>query len=167
MPASTAPGRQARAAAAAWRAALAGVLRHPAVLLGVGQRLCGDDAIGPEVACRLAGRSRFLCLDAGPAPENFLGEVVRRRPATLLVVDAVHFRARPGAVRLFRPEELRETHLSAHGLSPRLLCELLAAATGAETYLLGVQPERLGMEEGLSPACHRALRSLCRHLVRM
>ena len=146
-----------------WYAALR-QLRDPCVLLGVGQRLLGDDGVGPEIAARLDGRSRYQCVDAGPAPENFLGDVARRRPAAILLVDAVHFHARAGAVRLFRPEELRSTDAGTHGISPRWLLHLLADSTGAEAWMLGIQPGCCAMRPELSPACRRAVEAICRYL---
>lgn len=148
----------------AWRAQLARELARPAVLVGIGQRLCGDDGIGPEIAVRLHGRSVFECVDAGPAPENFLGAIARRRPAMILLVDAVHFHAPAGTVRLFSAEELAETDASTHGLSPGLLLRLMSERTGAPARLLGIQPHSCELGEGLSPACRRAATRVCRAL---
>ncbi len=61
-------------------------------ILGIGQELRGDDALGLEIARRLqkklSGREDVLILLAGPAPENFTGALRRFAPQRVILVDA-------------------------------------------------------------------------------
>jgi hydrogenase 3 maturation protease len=123
-------------------------------VLGVGNRERGDDAAGPAIAERLAERG-VAAIDAGNAPENYLGRLARLEPDEVLVIDAVDIGAEPGAVKLLAPEELGGGALSTHaaGLGP--LAEYVRGACGASCHVLAVQP--LALAGGLSPAVRDAV----------
>ena len=76
-------------------------------VVGVGQRLRGDDGAGPAVAQRLAplADAALLVVDAGHAPENCLGPIVRFRPDAILFVDAARGGLAPGELIWLRPDE--------------------------------------------------------------
>ena len=103
------------------------------VILGVGNRLRGDDAVGCLVcdelsaghdpippgesgSCPKPSESPFairhsplapdvFVLDCGNTPENYIQPVVDRSPERILVVDCCDYGAKPGEFRLFsRPE---------------------------------------------------------------
>ena len=110
-------------------------------VVGIGQRLRGDDGVGPAVVGRLAGLlpdASLLLLDAGHAPENCLGPIIRFRPDVILLIDA----ARGG---------------STHTLSLAMLAGYLAAESGAAVHILGIEPANVAFGEGLSPGVERAV----------
>ncbi len=45
------------------------------VILGVGNPLHGDDAIGPNLVDRLRGRLEATLINAGEVPENYLSTI--------------------------------------------------------------------------------------------
>jgi hydrogenase 3 maturation protease len=140
-------------------------LRGRVVLVGIGNPLRGDDAFGPGLADRLAarwasGHSFILCVNAGPTPENHVSTIERHRPGSVLLVDCVDLGKAPGETGLLAPTELGATDASTHGFPLVLLMEELERRTGAAVRLLGVQPAKLGMGEGISPPVRRALRKL-------
>ena len=75
---------------------LHGRLRGKTVIVGIGNSLRGDDGFGPALVQRLQGRVRPVCIDAGVAPENYLGRIVKEQPDTVLLVDAAHLGLEPG-----------------------------------------------------------------------
>jgi len=124
-----------------------------AVIIGVGNRLRGDDAVGCLVVDGLAGLAGVALFDTGSSPENYVEPVARLNPARVLIVDACSFGGRPGEYRLFdraAVEELSYGLLSTHTLPLSLTIEMLVAETGAEVSLLGVQP--LQLELGSEPS---------------
>ncbi|UCF10802.1 MAG: hydrogenase 3 maturation endopeptidase HyCI [Candidatus Bipolaricaulota bacterium] len=124
------------------------------MLLGVGNRLRGDDGVGPEVVERLAG-SDWLTVDAGSAPENVTGRVAREAPDLLVIVDAAEMGLSPGTLRRLPDDDAPRMLASTHGLPLSFLLERLRSAAG-EIVLIGVQPSSVALGEGLSPRVGRA-----------
>ena len=58
------------------------------VIVGIGHPLRGDDALGPSLVKRLDGHLDALCIDAGSAPENYLGKIIKASPDVILFIDA-------------------------------------------------------------------------------
>lgn len=130
-------------------------------IVGVGQLMRGDDGAGSTIVRRLAecidSHGNLLILDAGHAPENCLGLVIRFRPDTVLFVDTVRATELPGTLLWFPAAEVGSTGGSTHTLSLGLLSEYLNAVTGASVYILGIQPASIEFGEGLSAPVKEAI----------
>ena len=133
-------------------------LQGTVVLIGIGNRWRGDDAAGPEIIARLAGRAEALCIDAGDAPERHLGEAVEARPDAILLVDAVDFGGRPGEVALFGQTDLPSRLGTTHDVPLSVLMGYLRAMVEADILLLGIQPETTGFGTRMSAAVDDAVR---------
>ena len=72
----------------------------PALIVGLGNRLKCDDAAGCLVADILAESGTFDVIDAGTTIENYLGPIIRKKPGTVILVDAVSFEAEPGTYEI-------------------------------------------------------------------
>ena len=133
-------------------------LMHPStVIVGVGNELRGDDGAGVVVADRLAGRVPWLVLDAGMAPENFLGKLLDGRPESVVLIDAAAVGAPPGTVLLLGREDLTEASPGTHGPSLLPVLEWLDEAGVAPCAVLGIQPQRGDFGRGLSQAVGAAV----------
>ena len=133
------------------------------VVLGVGNRLRGDDAVGCILCDELAGLVGAQVIDCADTPENFVEPVAKLRPRRILVIDCCDFGAEAGEFRLFSRKELEELSyglLSTHTLPLSLTVELLSVETGAAIELLGIQPERIEFGTDLSPSVRAALPAL-------
>jgi hydrogenase 3 maturation protease len=157
------------------------------VVLGVGNRLRGDDAVGC-IICDELGKDRIpgfkdsrsqvpytgildsstprplsdsvFVLDCGDTPENYVEPVAKLKPCRILVIDCCDFGAEAGEFRLFCRQELEDLSyglLSTHTLPLSLTVELLSLETGATIELLGIQPERIEFGEEMSAPVQRAL----------
>ena len=141
-------------------------------VLGVGNRLRGDDAVGCIVCDELQKTSSsslvpgpssipgLFILDCGSTPENYIQPVADRNPTRILVVDCCDYGAKPGEFSLFSREQVDRLSyglLSTHTLPLTLTIEMLALETGATIELLGIQPERMEFGEDLSEPIRRAL----------
>jgi hydrogenase 3 maturation protease len=139
---------------------LKATVRGKVCVVGVGNRMRGDDGVGSLLIDRLPARHRDRGIDAGMTPENYLGKVARLAPDTVVMVDAVDFGADPGAVRVLDPRALPEGSLSTHALSLGMAAEYLDRRMGAKVVLVGIQPGSVDLGEALSPAVGRALESV-------
>ena len=135
-------------------------------ILGVGNRLRGDDAAGCLVCDELQGNGGssippdVLVLDCGSVPENYVQPVADVHPTRILVVDCCDYGAKPGEFGLFSRAEIDQLSyglLSTHTLPLTLTMEMLSLQTGATIELLGIQPERIEFGEDLSESVRRAL----------
>ena len=117
-----------------------------AVILGVGNVLKGDDGTGPLVCEALQGTVSAKVIDAGTVPENYIRPVIDARPQVLLVADAVDFGGCPGAIGVFRPDQINDAAFSTHALSLRLFVDVLRQDIEVDVLVLGIQPgsTRLG-----------------------
>ena len=131
------------------------------VVLGVGNRLRGDDAVGCVLCDELGAGSQDLhVIDCADTPENFVEPVAKLRPRRILVIDCCDFGVEAGEFRLFSRQELEELSyglLSTHTLPLSLTVELLSVETGAAIELLGIQPEQIEFGNDLSNPVRRAL----------
>lgn len=138
-----------------------GILKEKVVIVGIGNILRGDDGLGPELIRMLKGsfpqEARFLLLDAGEAPENYLEKIVQYQPDTILLVDALDFAEPPGSIRIIDRSELQEVGFSTHNASIKLTMNYLNSRAKCDVLLLGIQPANLGMGSSLSEPIKLAL----------
>lgn len=137
-------------------------------ILGVGQRLNGDDAAGIAVANTLnpliTGDPRLLVIDAGPAPENCTGTLREFQPALVIIVDAAQMDLQPGEVRWI---DWRNTHgisASTHTLPLHMLAKFLTLDLGCEVTLIGIQPAHNTVDAPLSEPVQQAVTVIARDL---
>ena len=161
--------------------ALAGFC-HPSLsrrtaVIGVGNRLWGDDGAGPEFLDRLKkewedretpsnSEGQVLFIDAGDFPEDWLIRIADLEPDVILLVDAMDLHAEPGSIALMESEALPEDLCySTHRLSLRTLLRLWEEY-GCKAFVLGIQPRDRMFREGLSPEVRRSIESLARFFSR-
>ncbi len=141
-------------------AGLKQIFKKRTVIVGIGNVLKADDGLGPQLINNLKGKVRSLCIDAGSAPENFGGKIIKENPEVILLVDAVHLGLKPGACELLTKEEILQSGFSTHDLSPKMFIGYLESQTQAQIYLLGIQPQSVKFAEVISPQVQKALTEL-------
>jgi len=122
--------------------------RKLSMLLGVGNELNGDDAVGCFIADNFIARD-WLCVNAGTVPGNFVGTIKKEKPSVLVIVDAAELGLKPGEFRKLRREQANSAFYSTHSLP---LSEIILQVEGfvEKVVLIGVQPLRLQQFSGLS-----------------
>lgn len=144
---------------------LRGELKGKIVLLGVGNRIRGDDAAGPQLIEILkkrlldTGKEIFL-FDGGELPEDYLVPIANLKPNLVIIVDVVDFGSRPGSIKLFPIRQIPQGSFSTHRLSLRFLGSYLEKETQAKIYLLGIQPKSIKLGEKLSLEVKKTLSDL-------
>ncbi len=130
------------------------------VFVGVGNRSRGDDAAGPEIIDMLADRVAHA-IDAGPSPENITGAIKRLKPAAIVFIDALLFKdLTPGTPAIVEIDDIRHLGESAHTLSLDVVMGYLKSETGADVFMIGVQPARISEGEGLSRGMEKSLKGV-------
>ncbi len=127
-----------------------------AVILGMGNVLRGDDAVGPFLCEQLADKVCTEVIDAGTVPENYIQRIVSKKPQTLLVIDAIDFGASPGEIKVFKTGQLNSIAISTHTLSPRLFVELIAGQIDVAVAFVGIQPAHVKLGEPIVRAATRS-----------
>jgi len=84
-------------------------------------------------------------------PENFTTVVRRHHPEILLLVDATDLGLLPGEFRTVGDDQIEDVSIGTHNMPLSFLIRYLAESAGRVIFI-GVQPDHLGEEEGLSPS---------------
>lgn len=137
-------------------------------IVGIGNPLRGDDAAGPELIKELRNSLRcLLLLDVGEVPENYLEKIVKEKPNTIVLVDAVDLGAPPGTIRIIEEGDIRDESLSTHNVSLRLVAKYLQRETSADVFLLGIQPKTIQFGKEISEPVRGGLEKIIRILERI
>jgi hydrogenase 3 maturation protease len=134
--------------------------RKKVLIIGMGNRLKGDDGVGSIIAEKLKEKIReenLFVIDAENAPENYTGKIKEISPELLLIIDAVDFNSYPGDFRIFEIEEIKDTTVSTHNFSISLLKKFIKVD---EIYLLGIQPENISFGENLSESVKKSVEKI-------
>ncbi len=134
------------------------------LIVGIGNTLKGDDGVGPLVCERLAGKICAEVTDTGTVPENYIQPIIKKAPQNLLIIDAIDFGASPGAINIFKPEQISSFAFSTHTLSPRLFIDMIMQQIKVDVYLLGIQPAQTQLGQNVSNQVSEAIQQLAEAL---
>lgn len=130
------------------------------VILGIGNPLQGDDAVGPNLVDFLHRRVDATLINAGEVPENYLSSIQAAQPEVVLIIAALELGAEAGCMAVMDSDRLRAIENFTHNPGLAFLALLIQDGTGAEVILVGVQPEATAFAAELSNPVHRTLESL-------
>jgi hydrogenase 3 maturation protease len=121
------------------------------VILGIGNEIKGDDAIGPIIAGKLSElyhkHSDIIAFDGGTVPENYTGSIRKENPSHIILIDAVEMNEEPGFIRMVKKEEIASYNISTHAMPVSFLIKYLETTIEAEIILIGIQPLNMGFNE--------------------
>ncbi|MBI4982333.1 MAG: hydrogenase maturation protease [Candidatus Omnitrophica bacterium] len=127
-------------------------LKGKVLIIGIGNPLKNDDAAGSILASRLKEKLPCIVYDVGASPENYLGKIIKDKPETIVIIDAVDFGAKPGEYAVFEASGIKTTNLfSTHNASIGLTINYLFNNLKVNIMLLAIQPKDIGLGEKLSP----------------
>ena len=137
------------------------------VIMGIGNILKGDDAVGPLICGRLKNENISAdVIDAATVPENYIHTIIKKAPRTLLVIDAVSFDAAPGTIKIFRTEQLDSLVISTHTLSPRIFIDMIQQSIELNVMFIGIQPKQTQLGSPVSKQVNQAIEELTRILLK-
>ncbi len=137
--------------------ALSSILKGKTVFLGVGNVLRGDDAFGPSLIERLKDEVDIACIDAGSAPENYVGKIIKEAPDTVIIFDAAHLGRKPGEYEILRKDDIAKAGFTTHDQSPDMFIGYLEENTEADIYMVAVQPENISFGEDMSDSVKKTI----------
>jgi hydrogenase 3 maturation protease len=135
------------------------------VILGIGNPLQGDDAVGPALVDLLRGRVDATLINAGEVPENYLSSIQAAQPEVVLIIVALELGAEPGCVVIMEADRLRAIENFTRNPGLAFLAVMIQDSTGAEVILLGVQPEGTAFAADLSIAVQQTISNLNEMLI--
>jgi hydrogenase 3 maturation protease len=130
---------------------LAARLSGNVVVVGVGNPLRGDDAAGCLLARRLRGIPVASVIEAEEVPESFVGDIAAAMPDVAVLVDAVDLGALPGTVAVLETDDVAAYAPTTHRLPLSLVMDVVQRRTGADVFLIAVQPLSLAFGAPVSP----------------
>ncbi len=132
-------------------------------ILGVGNELRGDDAVGPTLVEALQGKTAAALVNAGDMPEDYWAVLEATRPEVVLIVDAVALGSAPRDVALIEIDQLGGAHLTTHNTSIAVLAQALRERIACDILVIGIQPQDLSLGMPMS-RCVRATVDCLVHL---
>ena len=131
-----------------------------AAICGIGNRLFGDDGIGPaavEDLRRYVKSCRVLVADCGASPGQSLKKLLSFQASVVVVIGAVDMGRTAGTVQLLTADDARRMLLSTHKVDYGMFLRYLQNSLQAKIHFIGVQPKGEKNGDGLSPECRKSL----------
>ena len=115
------------------------------LVMCIGNRIGGDDAVGPYIANQFKEQDNFVVLDCGTTPENYTSVVKRYKPRNLIIIDAVEMGLGTGEIRIIPKEKIGKMHISTHGIPISVLMMYLKEYV-ENIMFIGIQPKTMSGE---------------------
>lgn len=134
------------------------------MVLGIGNEMRGDDALGSILAQKLLilENKNITVFDGKTVPENFTGAIKRETPSHIILLDAVEMNEQPGHIKLVAKEDIANYSISTHAMPLSFLIKYLESTTPAEIILLGIQPENMDLICEISPKIQESINYVLR-----
>lgn len=138
------------------------------IVLGIGNRLGGDDAAGARVVDELGRRgppakgpssTELMAIDAGTAPESYTSVIRQRRPDLLILVDAADMGLPAGALRTITAGKISVLSFSTHSMPLSMFISYVEPFCG-KVLLVGVQPQQTETGGPISKAVRKGVKTL-------
>lgn len=142
------------------------IFKGKVVIVGVGNILRGDDAFGPALIEKLKDNIKEVCIDAGSAPENYLGKIVKENPDTIIIVDVVHLGLKIGEYEILKKNDIIKSGFTTHDLSPVMFIEYLERQTEADIHMIAVQPGSVVFGQEMSKGVKKTLEEIAEFIMK-
>ena len=130
-------------------------------VLGIGNELRTDDGIGPFIIEGLNVESSSLLIEnVGSVPEAFARPLAKFKAERIIMIDAADMKKPPGHIELVTKDRIGGIAISTHSMPLSFLMMYLEQETGAQTVLLGIQPQDIRFGEGLTPEIGKAAQKI-------
>ncbi|WP_342765750.1 hydrogenase maturation peptidase HycI [Methanobrevibacter sp. TMH8] len=136
-------------------------------MLGIGNELRGDDALGPFIINSLdsdqnnnLNNEKVTLINGGSAPENFTGLIKRENPSHILIIDAALMGSNPGTIKFVNKENIANINTSTHSMSLSFLIKYLENDMDFKFLFIGIEPLTMDLGDDLSKEVLKSLESV-------
>lgn len=138
-------------------------------IVGVGNTMRRDDAVGVEIIKLLQGKTspRVLLLEAETMPEDYMDRIVDFHPSHVLILDSGLIGEKAGNAKLLIPTQDARAAVSSHMLPLQVFCAYLEKAINTKILMLIIQPKNTEIGEGLTKELAKTSREIADFLVRI
>lgn len=139
------------------------------VIIGVGNPLRRDDAIGVEIIHRLENNvsKHVYLIDSETIPENYVEPISDFKPTHILIIDAALLGMASGKAKLVEDWKESKVAVSTHALPIQIFCAYLAEVTKAKIAMLLIQPKEVDFGEGLTLELKETADTISSHLLKI
>jgi hydrogenase 3 maturation protease len=132
------------------------------VIIGMGNELRADDAVGLHVARLLKPHSNnFLQVFEGyMTPEVFIGQACTVHPSHLLIVDAAELHKKAGVWQVLLADEVEEGLFTTHAIPAVEIAAEIQRRCSTKVAFLGIQPKSRDISLSLSKECQQAAKEI-------
>jgi hydrogenase 3 maturation protease len=127
------------------------------VVVGVGNRNRKDDGIGVCLSERLKQSENLIPVSVEELPELHMSNIIDADPDVVMFVDSVELGNQPGSAALIEKDQLSDGWGNPHQPPLSVIMKYISKETGADTFLLGLQPEEISQNNNLSPKVNDAV----------
>lgn len=118
------------------------------LLMGVGNDIRGDDAVG-ELVVREFDAEDWDTVDCGSVPENHIIMIEEGKYELVVIVDAADMKLEPGKIRIVPRDYLGVFTMSTHAMPLSTVMDFLEKKVD-EVVLIGIQPGDMSLGEGMT-----------------
>jgi hydrogenase 3 maturation protease len=114
------------------------------LLVCIGNRDGGDDAVGPFIADELGNikLNDIEVLNVETYLENYTGVIKQKKPDILYLIDAIDMNLNPGEIRIVPKEKIGLMHVSTHGIPLSVFVNYLSQYI-SKIAIIGIQPQKM------------------------
>jgi len=139
---------------------LAAAMQGTVVVMGIGNPCRGDDAAGGLVARKISEVPGVRVIDAQDVPENYLTQVAKERPDTVVLIDSVDLQSTSGSVALLDENQTATYWPSTHRVPISLLMNYLKRETYASVLLIAIQPHETAFSQSMTAAVSSSVEAI-------
>lgn len=114
------------------------------LLVCIGNRDGGDDAVGPFIADELGNikLNDIEVLNVETYLENYTGVIKQKKPDILYLIDAIDMNLNSGEIRIVPKEKIGLMHVSTHGIPLSVFVNYLSQYI-SKIAIIGIQPQKM------------------------
>ena len=139
------------------------------VVIGMGNELRGDDAVGLQVVRLLKPYTTNLLqvFEGHMTPEVFISPACARHPTHVIIIDAVELHTKPGVWRIISSDEIDEGLFTTHAIPATEVAAEFQRRCNAKVAFLGIQPKLRDVSLSQSKECQRAAKEVADAIYRI
>ena len=132
------------------------------ILIGVGNSLRGDDAVGLTVIDEFESLkpSKTITIKAETYPEAYLTKVTNNKPSHVMFIDAANLGYSPGDAKLISVNYVLGGSLSTHKLPLTFFMNYLKTELKTKIILLGIQPLTIELGSKMTPIVFQSAKKI-------